>query len=265
MCGISGVWKFDGGPVARVVLEDMNSLLAHRGPDGNGVYQDGALGLGHTRLAILDTGAGGHQPMSYGDGRWWLTFNGENYNFLELCDELSGLGHHFESESDSEVLLAAYAQWGPDCQTRFNGMWAFAIWDSQERELFLSRDRFGVKPLFWHFDGRRFAFASEMKAFLALPEFDGRFDARAAATAIMHVIPFEGREHALLEGVKRFPPGHCMTLRGGQSLKLKRWWRTLDHLPIRRLASIARLSISASCCSMPAGCACAAMCHSPPV
>ncbi len=231
MCGISGLWNFSGAPVARAVLEGMNGLLAHRGPDGSGVYQDGALGLGHTRLAILDTGAGGHQPMSFGADRWWLTFNGEIYNFLELREELTGLGHHFISESDSEVLLAAFAQWGPDCQTRFNGMWAFALWDSQEGELFLSRDRFGVKPLFWYFDGRRFAFASEMKAFLALPDFAGQFDGRAVATAIMHVIPFEGTEHALLEGVKRFPPGHFMTVRSGQAPKLRRWWRTLDHLP----------------------------------
>jgi asparagine synthase (glutamine-hydrolysing) len=231
MCGISGLWNINGAPVAHAVLEDMNSLLAHRGPDGSGTYQDGALGLGHTRLAILDTGPGGHQPMSYGEGRWWLTFNGEIYNFLELRETLTGLGHRFESESDSEVLLAAFAEWGPECQRRFNGMWAFALWDSQEGELFLSRDRFGVKPLFWYFDGRRFAFASEMKAFLALPDFSAQFDDRAVATAIMHVIPFEGTERGLLEGVKRLPPGHCMTVRSGQAPKLRRWWRTLDHLP----------------------------------
>ncbi len=231
MCGISGVWDHNGAAVARAVLEDMNHLLAHRGPDGSGVHQNGALGLGHTRLAILDIGTGGHQPMSYGEGRWWLTFNGEIYNFLELREELIGLGHRFESESDSEVLLAAFAQWGPECQTRFNGMWAFAIWDAEERELFLSRDRFGVKPLFWHFDGRRFAFASEMKAFLAVPDFAARFDNRAVATAIMHTIPFEGTHHGLLEGVMRLPPGHCMTVRLGQAPKHRRWWRTLDHLP----------------------------------
>jgi len=231
MCGIAGLWNFDGAPVARPVLDGMNDLLAHRGPDGRGIYQDGALGLGHTRLAILDIGAGGRQPMSYGAGRWWLTFNGEIYNFLELRETLSGLGHSFCSESDSEVLLAAFAEWGADCQTRFNGMWAFALWDSKEGELFLSRDRFGVKPLFWHFDGRRFAFASEMKAFLALPEFAARFDERAVATAILHAIPFEGTPHALLAGVKRFPPGHCMTVRSGQAPRLRRWWRTLDHLP----------------------------------
>ena len=231
MCGISGVWNFDGAAVAAAVLEHMNALLAHRGPDGNGVHLDGALGLGHTRLAILDTGEGGHQPMSYGDGRWWLTYNGEIYNFLELREELTGLGHRFESDSDSEVLLAAYAQWGAESQTRFNGMWAFAIWDSQERELFLSRDRFGVKPLFWHFDGRRFAFASEMKAFLALPGFDPGFDARAVATAILHTIPFEGQAHALLNGVKRLAPGHSIMVRAGQAPTTRRWWRTLDHLP----------------------------------
>ncbi len=225
------MWHFDGAPVAPEVLEKMNALLAHRGPDGSGVHRDGALGLGHTRLAILDTGAGGHQPMSYGDERWWLTFNGEIYNFLELREELTGLGQRFESDSDSEVLLAAYVQWGADCQTRFNGMWAFAIWDAREQELFLSRDRFGVKPLFWHFDGRRFAFASEMKAFLALPGFDAGFDGRAVATAILHSIPFEGTMHALLNGVTRLLPGHSLTVRSGQTPSPRRWWRTLDHLP----------------------------------
>ncbi|HIM45918.1 MAG TPA: asparagine synthetase B, partial [Alphaproteobacteria bacterium] len=231
MCGISGLWNFDGAAVSPAVLENMNSLLAHRGPDSNGVYREGALGLGHTRLAILDTGDGGHQPMSYGDGRWWLTYNSEIYNFLELREELAALGHRFESESDSEVLLAAYAEWGPACQTRFNGMWAFAIWDAKEKMLFLSRDRFGVKPLFWHFDGRRFAFASEIKAFLALPGFDAGFDGRAAATAILHAIPFEGTSHALLSGVRRLAPGHSLTVRLGQAPKPRRWWRTLDHLP----------------------------------
>jgi len=115
--------------------------------------------------------------------------NGEIYNFLELREELAALGHRFKSGSASEVLLAAYEEWGPACQTRFNGMWAFAIWDAKEKMLFLWRDRFGVKPLFWHFDGRRFAFNSEMKAFLAPPSFDAGFDGRAVATAILHAIP----------------------------------------------------------------------------
>src|SRR3954452_19578722 len=122
--------------------------MASRGPDGEGYYVDdgGRLGLGHRRLAILDPTPAGRQPMSYANGRYWLTYNGEIYNFIELRKELEALGHRFASDSDSEVILAAFVQWGEGCQLRFNGMWAFAIWDAEDRRLFVSRDRFGIKP-----------------------------------------------------------------------------------------------------------------------
>src|SRR6185295_10780111 len=134
----------------------------HRGPDGRGVqrFGDVRLSLGHRRLAILDLSPRGCQPMASPDNRYWITFNGEIFNYLELRDELKALGHRFTSDSDTEVLLASYAQWGPACQTRFNGMWAFAIWDSRERSLFLSRDRWGVKPLYFRTKPGRIDFAS---------------------------------------------------------------------------------------------------------
>lgn len=114
MCGITGLWQLDGAPVNRSTLQAMTDSIAHRGPDGEGVFADGSLGLGHRRLAILDLSPAGHQPMSYGDGRYWITYNGEVYNFLELQHELETLGHRFQSSSDTEVILAAFAQWGRD-------------------------------------------------------------------------------------------------------------------------------------------------------
>lgn len=229
MCGITGLWQLDGAAVDRESLEQMTRRLAHRGPDGAGLHLDGSLGLGHRRLAILDLTPAGHQPMSYADGRYWITYNGEVYNFLELRHELESLGHGFRSDSDSEVILAAYAQWGRDCLLRFNGMWAFAIWDAQEQILFLARDRFGIKPLFYLLERDRFAFASEWKAFLRLPDFARRIDWSTFVTALLDPYCQEGIEACLMVGVRRLLPGHCMTVTP-RDVRVYRWWNTLDHL-----------------------------------
>ncbi|OQX22477.1 MAG: hypothetical protein BWK80_30440 [Desulfobacteraceae bacterium IS3] len=161
MCGIAGILNLNG-PINPDELDRFTDSLTHRGPDGRGTFVDGNLGLGHRRLAILDLSEAGKCPMPYGgyDGkRYWITFNGEVYNFLELRDELKKLGYRFRTETDTEVVVASYAHWGEDCLLRFNGMWALAIWDSLEKKLFLARDRFGIKPLyFW--GTRRFAFSS---------------------------------------------------------------------------------------------------------
>lgn len=233
MCGISGIWNLDGRPVERRRLTAMNGLLAHRGPDGEGIHCDGSLGLGHTRLSILDLSDAGHQPMSCAGGRYWITYNGEIYNFLELRRELAGLGHRFHSDSDTEVLLAAYVQWGPDCQWRLNGAWAFAIWDSVERRLFLSRDRFGVRPLHYRHDGRSFAFASEMKAFLALDGFVPELDPAVAARAILDPGAVEGTEDCLFRGIRRLVGGHCLTVAADGTVTLRRWWNTAEHIAER--------------------------------
>ena len=162
MCGILGA-------LPSVNLElFLNSLrsLAHRGPDGEGVWQDDKyILLGHRRLSILDISASASQPMSYLD-RYHCVFNGEIYNFIEVRKKLESQGHCFRTNSDTEVLIAAYTQWGPQCLNRLNGMWALAIWDSHEKKLFLSRDRMGKKPLFYIYDGYQFVFASEQKALL---------------------------------------------------------------------------------------------------
>src|SRR6185369_15690784 len=206
MCGIFGYV----GRIERAAAERCLHTLAHRGPDGWGVWSDEHVTLGHRRLAILDLSENGAQPMSYAGERYWITFNGEIYNFLELRAELEGRGHVFRTKSDTEVILAAYLQWGEDCQVRFNGMWAFAIWDSVARRLFLSRDRFGKKPLFYaQLPGGDFVFASEMKALLPLlPSFEPDRSLIKGMT-LRSSFAYEATERCLIKGIKRFPAGHC--------------------------------------------------------
>jgi asparagine synthase (glutamine-hydrolysing) len=213
--------------------EDVRAItrpLLHRGPDGEGVYVDGPVGLGHRRLSILDLSEAGKQPMPSESSRYWITFNGEIYNFLELKKELEGKGHHFKNDSDTEVILAAYERWGADCVFKFNGMWAFAIWDSQTRELFLSRDRFGIKPLHYLLEGNRFAFASELKSFLHLRDFTPRENEEEMSRALL-TGEMEAGVDSLIAGVKRLPGGHHMRITAGGNVKIWKWWRTLEHIP----------------------------------
>src|SRR5207244_2816375 len=156
MCGIAGVLHRDGSPAAHVLLKAMTDAIAHRGPDGEGQFVDGAAGLGHRRLAIIDLSPLGRQPMTTPDGRYTLTFNGEIYNFQELRSELTVRGHAFVSRSDSEVLLHAFSEWGLGCLRRLNGMFAFAVWDRDKKTLTLARDRFGVKPVHYAKTGECF-------------------------------------------------------------------------------------------------------------
>lgn len=232
MCGIVGFWNLDKKPVNRNELYRFTDTLAHRGPDGGDIYVDesAALGLGHRRLAIIDLNTG-DQPMSFANDRYWTVFNGEIYNFVELRRELQGLGYQFNTDSDTEVVLASYDKWGEDCQFKFNGMWACAIWDRRERKLFISRDRFGVKPLIYYFDGKRFAFASEMKAFLGLDDFYPEYNLIVLANSLEDASTIEGTEDCLFQGLKRLAGGHCLTLTAKGDLNIRRWWCTLDHLP----------------------------------
>ena len=162
--------------------------------------------------------------MRYADGRYCITYNGEIYNFLEVRRELESKGCKFRSQSDTEVILAAFSIWGEDCQERFNGMWAFAIWDNQEKALFLSRDRFGKKPLFYtSLQDGKFAFASEMKALFPLLR---RVAANASLVCdITRLRFYESTEECLVEGIKRFPAGHCGWLKG-TSFVTRKWWNT---------------------------------------
>ncbi len=205
MCGITGILNSNGDPASAVVLRRMTDRLAHRGPDGDGIYCDGPVGLGHRRLAIIDLTAAGHQPMVSQSGRYALTYNGEIYNYQELRLELEARGHLFHSRTDSEVLLNAFAEWGIACLDRLNGMFAFAIWDRESRVLHLARDRYGVKPLYVAECGGALLFASEIKAFLEHPGFDSRINREA----LLEYLTFQNlfTDRTLFAGVTLLPAG----------------------------------------------------------
>ena len=205
MCGIAGIFNLNGEPVSPVFLRRMTDAIAHRGPDGEGFYIDSFIGLGHRRLAIIDLSPSGHQPMITRDGQIAITYNGEVYNYQELRIELETLGHRFHSKTDTEVVLHSYCQWGPECVQRFNGMFAFAIWDKTRQELFIARDRYGIKPLYYTFQGRSFFFASEQKAILALPTVKRAIDYEA----LIEYFTFQNifTDKTLLEGISLFPAG----------------------------------------------------------
>jgi asparagine synthase (glutamine-hydrolysing) len=179
MCGIAGMFNLNGSPVSNQEIKLMTDALAHRGPDGEGIYIDQNLGLGHRRLAILDVSPKGAQPMMSKDGVWIIVFNGCIYNFRELKIELQSKGHEFVSNSDTEVIAEGLAAYGPSFFTRLDGMFAIGAWNTQSRELFLSRDRFGVKPLYYYFKNGVLLFASEIKAFLGMSCFSVELNSEA--------------------------------------------------------------------------------------
>jgi asparagine synthase (glutamine-hydrolysing) len=226
MCGIAGIFNLDMRPCEAADVQPLIDSLSHRGPDGSGIYVDGPIGLGHRRLSILDLSELGKQPMQFGD-RYWITYNGEIYNFVELRQELEALGITFKTNTDTEIVLAAYHQWGAESVLKMNGMWAFAIWDSYRRELFLSRDRFGVKPLHYLTDFRRFVFASELKSFLYLRGFTARENEEEVRRQL--TTGLESPDQTLLEKVKTLRPGHNVLI-SDSGTRIWRWWSTLDHL-----------------------------------
>jgi asparagine synthase (glutamine-hydrolysing) len=205
MCGIVGVLDHGGAPVDRQALERACASIAHRGPDDEGIHIDGPVGLGHRRLSIIDVSADGHQPMCNEDETVWLTYNGEIYNFRDLRRLLEARGHRFRSHTDSEVLVHGWEEWGESLVDRLNGIFAFAIWDGRTHELFLARDRFGVKPLYLCSSGGALLFASEVKAILA---YRGA-PARLSLPALMEYMTFQNvlGEHTLFDGVTMLPPG----------------------------------------------------------
>jgi asparagine synthase (glutamine-hydrolysing) len=200
----------------------MTDVLAHRGPDGDGTYVDGAVGLGHRRLAIIDLAAG-RQPMASTGGTTWISFNGEIYNFRELRSQLQELGYRFQTSSDTEVILAAYEAWGVECLSRLRGMFAFGIWDLRRRRLFLARDRVGIKPLVYAWDGQRLLFASELKAILQVPGVPRELDWDALRDYfIFHYIP---SPRTIFKHIRKLPPACCLLLDldRGQP-EVRRYW-----------------------------------------
>lgn len=222
MCGVAGVLHLDGAPASGAVLKAMTDLIAHRGPDGEGHYCDGPVGLGHRRLSIIDLSDAAAQPMATRDGRYVLTFNGEIYNFRELRAELRALGHAFRSSGDAEVLVAAYAEWGLEALTKLNGMFALAIWDRDERVLTLARDRYGVKPLYYTTVGRAFLFASEIKAFGGFKAYRVSLDVEALSQYLTFQNFFDDR--TLYDGVRLLPAGCYAQIAPGRSVAIERYW-----------------------------------------
>lgn len=225
MCGIVGILNLKGEPVSPVILRRMTDAVAHRGPDGEGQFIDGSIGLGHRRLAIIDLSPAGHQPMLSADGRYALTYNGEIYNFQELRLELEALGHQFRSRTDSEVVLHAYVQWGGECVEKFNGMFAFAVWDKVGRSLFLARDRYGIKPLYYFLAGNTFLFSSEQKAFLQHPAVPRALDLEA----LLEYFTFQNifTDRSLLKDIRLFPAGCRVVFNpdsAGAGFRPERYW-----------------------------------------
>jgi asparagine synthase (glutamine-hydrolysing) len=223
VCGITGVLNFSGEPVSPRVLDRMTSSLAHRGPDGEGAFLESGIGLGHRRLSIIDLTTGGSQPMATPDGRLVVTYNGEIYNFLELRQELEAKGHKFRSRSDTEVLLSAWAEWSLLALTKFNGMFAFAIWDKKQRELTLVRDRYGIKPLYYARKNNTLLFGSEIKALLAHP----LMRAEADTEGLLEYMTFQNffTDRTLFKDVKLLPAGSYMTIDAVTgSSHIERYW-----------------------------------------
>jgi asparagine synthase (glutamine-hydrolysing) len=224
MCGLAGMVHRDGAPASSVVAQRMGEAVRHRGPDGSGVYTDGPFAVAHRRLAIIDLTPAGHQPMATPDGRYVIAYNGEIYNFQELRVELEARGHAFRSRTDSEVALHAFAAWGVDALPRFNGMFALAVWDKAEQTLWLARDRYGVKPLYYAERDGAFVFGSEVKAILAHPTIPSRMDVEGLAEYLSFQNFFTSR--TLFEGVRLLPAGSWLRVRAGDSEieEPRRYW-----------------------------------------
>lgn len=218
MCGIAGWFLKQGITRDDSDLRVMADALAHRGPDDRGYYVDPeqGIGLAHNRLSIIDLSMAGHQPMFSDHGKTALIYNGELYNFRQLRQELEGLGHRFQSQSDTEVMLRSFVEWGVACLPRFYGMFALALWSAESQRLLLARDPLGMKPLYYAMlpGGQGFVFASEIKAFLRLPDFRARLNRSALEQFLEFGYCFDENE-AILEGVSKLPPGHLMEVVGG--------------------------------------------------
>jgi asparagine synthase (glutamine-hydrolysing) len=210
MCGIAGLINLNGEPVCPVILKKMTDAIAHRGPDGEGQWVEGNVGIGHRRLAIIDLSPAGHQPMITGDHRYALSYNGEIYNYRKIRTELEALGHWFRSQTDTEVVLNAFAHWGPDALLKFNGMFALALWDRKEKTLLLARDRYGIKPLYYARQGQCFAFGSEQKAITTQPAFKRELNKKA----LLEYFTFQNifTDQTLLEDIHLLPAGHYAKL-----------------------------------------------------
>lgn len=240
MCGIAGKLYLNlQGTVETDLLQRMTAALRHRGPDDEGVWVEGPVGLGHRRLAIIDLSPRAHQPMVNEDGSLRIIFNGEIYNFQTLREDLQQKGHVFQSESDTETILHLYEEKGAQCLQHLQGMFAFALWDARHHTLFLARDRLGKKPLYYYRDGTRFIFASEIKALLAHPEVPRQVNSRVLPLYLSY--GYVPAPYTMFANIYELPPGHFLTVQDGQ-VSIREYWDihypSVSHLPCSEQESI---------------------------
>jgi len=222
MCGIAGFnWE------DKELIRNMDDVLKHRGPDGEGVYTNKGISLGHRRLSIIDLSSAGKQPMCNEEGTIWITYNGEIYNFKELRENLEHKGHKFKSQTDTEVIIHAYEEWGHNCLQRFNGMFAFAIWDENKKELFLARDRLGIKPLYYYWDSETFIFASEIKAILVWKEFKRKINYDSLQEIFQ--LSYSTGEKTIFKGINKILPGHYAILKK-ERLTIEKYWDLQENI-----------------------------------
>lgn len=220
MCGICGIFSLSGKPVDKDLLNKMAAIMAHRGPDGEGHYISDSVGLGHRRLSIIDL-AGGAQPISNEDDTLHIVFNGEIYNFIELREELEGKGHLFRTRSDTEVIIHGYEEWGNDCVNRFNGIFAFALWNSKNKSLFLTRDHLGVKPLYYIRLKDKLLFASEIKSLLQDKDVAREVDIKSLGE--LFTFRYVPSPNTLFKEIKKLPPGYWMVC-SANNIQINKYW-----------------------------------------
>lgn len=234
MCGINGIYGLKESSIAKQKVLAMNNRMSHRGPDDEGIFVDENIAFGHRRLSIIDLSSAGHQPMKSHDGRFQIIYNGELYNFKELKFELQRVvagsnqqAYIFQTNTDTEVIIAAYIRWGADCVKRFNGMFAFAVWDSVENTLFIARDRLGIKPLYYLYANNVFAFSSEIRSLLESDLIPRKLDENSLVDYLRYQTVHA--PNTIIKGVKMLMPGNYVEIKSGIP-KIKKYWSLQDSI-----------------------------------
>ena len=217
MCGICGIINLNNSHVQETSVKKMMHKMKHRGPDDEGIFIDNNIGLGFVRLSIIDLSFKGHQPMKDVSGRYIIIHNGEVYNYIELREELKKKGYNFKSNTDTEVILYSYIEWGRDCLNKFNGMWAFVVYDSKEREFFMSRDRYGIKPFYYYRDNERFIFASEISPILQVLKCNPSPDNQVVFDYLVFNRT-DQTEKTFFEKINKLQHGFCLQIKANKNI-----------------------------------------------